>query len=123
VEGAIAANERLIREAEARLAERNGLSRSRLSEELFLPGGQYVGTYRRNIYTRTVSPQYRESLLDHLWSGSIPVETRSNYEGQWYKRPDGLIFGVRISRRHGITIDIIESSNPLLPRGFKVHGK
>jgi hypothetical protein len=30
---------------------------------------------------------------------------------------------IRISRRHGTTIDIIESSNPLLPRGFKVHAK
>ena len=50
-----------------------------------------------------------------------PVKGPEKYEGFVYERPDGLRFGVRRSVDHGETIDVIESGNSEIDRGFKVH--
>lgn len=125
VEGAILANESVVREAEARLAEFNALPASRSSETLFLPGGRDLGIRNRGAGkdVRTVERNEFSELFDGLLRGSKSTPSRPDYEGQWFERPDGLVFGVRISARHGLTIEIIRSSNPLLPQGYKVHAK
>jgi hypothetical protein len=127
VEGAIAANERIVREAEARLAGhgRRVVDSARYANELFLPGGQPVGSRLRGTKerTRTVSKSEMENLISRL-NVSDPVSLPGrDYPGQCFRQRDGTVIGVRISRHHGTTIDVIRSADPLLPSGFKVHAR
>jgi hypothetical protein len=124
-EGAILANESVVREAEARLAEFNALPAPRSSENVFLPGGRDLGSRNRGAGKdiRTVEQIEFDELFNGLLRGSRSTPVQSKYSGEWFERPDGLVFGIRISERHGLTIEIIRSSNPLLPQGYKVHAK
>lgn len=52
------------------------------------------------------------------------VAKPNSYRGQrTFIRPDGTVFGLRESREHGLTIDILRSHDPNVPNGFKVHRK
>jgi hypothetical protein len=53
--------------------------------------------------------------------GARRIEPDESYSGVQYKREDGSVFGLRISRDHGLTFDIIESGHPMIPPGFRIH--
>ena len=53
--------------------------------------------------------------------GARQIEPDSRYDGVWYKREDGLVFGLRLSAEHGLTLDVIRSNHPDIRPGFKVH--
>ena len=71
--------------------------------------------------TRTVTSSEFNSLLEALTPGSQVVQPPVGYRGFWYRRPDGSVIGVRQSEVNGITIDVIQSSHPVLRGGYKVH--
>jgi hypothetical protein len=125
VEGAIAANERIVREAEARLGDLGGGLRRGHISEIVSPGGTLVGVHAKGAgrEVRTCTEVEFSTMLEGLSSSGIPHATPHYYPGQFYRRFDGTIFGVRTSRRHGITIDIIHSPDPDIPRNLKVHKK
>lgn len=124
VEGEILANESAAMQATARLRE---LSRPEPvqgpMEEILMPNGQHVGMRYRtaNKWTRTVTPSEFNHLLESLTPGSQIVQSPPGYQGLWYRRIDGSVFGVRQSEDHGITIDVIQYDNPHIPNGYKVH--
>jgi hypothetical protein len=126
VEGEILANEATALQATARLRE---LSRPEPvrgpMEEILLPNGQQVGMRYRSASdrTRTVTSSEFDSLLEALTPGSQAVQSPPGYLGDWYRRPDGSIFGVRQSEVNGITIDVIQYNYPHIPNGYKVHQK
>jgi hypothetical protein len=96
IEGAITANENVLREAEARLAEFSLLPASQPSENLFRSGGHYIGMQQQRAgdEIRTITPTQRNELLAQLWRGAEPMATHPNYEGQWYRRPDGIVLAL-----------------------------
>ncbi|WP_374545012.1 hypothetical protein [Rhodoblastus sp.] len=96
---------------------------SRSIGDILSPNGEPVGYVypRTDSRTRTVSPGQFDQLQAQLMDGAVPVAAQTGYDGAWYQRGDGSIFGVRSSRTHGPTIDVIKDSNGNLPRGLKVH--
>lgn len=70
---------------------------------------------------RTVNPAEFETIRTNLMVGARLIEPDSRYDGVWYKREDGGIFGLRLSAEHGLTLDVIRSNHPDVPRDFKVH--
>lgn len=45
----------------------------------------------------------------------------SRYNGVRYQREDGSIFGLRLSRDYGLTLDVLESNNSAVRDGFRIH--
>jgi len=78
---------------------------------------------RARLGLRTVSPREFRDLLEAVSPDAVEVPSPPRYEGQWYQRPDGSIFGVRRSERNGITFDVIRSNHPSINSGDKVHKK
>jgi filamentous hemagglutinin len=99
----------------------SGLSMS----DILLPNGQPVGYVSRGAGAaiQTVSPSQFDGIQSALLDGAAPIATPSGYAGTWYQRSDGTIFGIRASLGSGATIDVIQSDNPNLPSGFKIHQK
>lgn len=131
IEGAIRHNEALAREADARFVE---LSRAGLDtnwsrrdpaplNDVVMPEGQMIGFRavgaRENI--RTVTPTEFESVRAELMVGARQIGTDRRYDGVRYQREDGSIFGLRLSRDHGLTLDVLESNHPSIPNGFRIH--
>ena len=71
--------------------------------------------------TRTVTPGEFEEIRRELMGGTRRIEPDAGYNGVWYKRQDGLIFGLRLSADHGLTLDIIQGNDPVIPRGLRIH--
>jgi hypothetical protein len=127
----IRAKEAETREAEARFmalsrvgyddsyARRGALT----SDELFVPGGERIGSRMPNSAenVRTVTPATFEELRTELMGGARRIDPDPEYNGVWYRRQDGSEFGLRISRDHGLTIDVLRSDHPLLRDGFRIH--
>jgi hypothetical protein len=90
--------------------------------DILAPNGEPAGVRDpgagKNV--RTVPPEEFEQIRTDLLSGAQLTRTPRDYPGVWRARPDGTVVGLRVSRG-GLAIDIIESSDKLLPRGFKVH--
>ena len=127
VEGAILTNESVVREAEARLADL-GLQSAlpdQTSREIIQPHGQTVGVHYRRAgeEIRTVTHAEFYELLARLSVDARPIASPARVRGEWYIRPDGTVFSVRASTRHGLTIDIIRTNDPLIPSRLKVHKK
>ena len=90
--------------------------------ELFAPRGERVGyasNYDRKV--RIVTPAEFETLRIEAMGGARQIEADAEYNGVWYKREDGSIFGLRLSADHGLTLDVIRSDHPIVKPGFKVH--
>jgi len=88
------------------------------------PGGWVEG--RSGQRTRTVSSSEFDQLKGQLLKDSQPIidPSRSGpYEGNLFVLRDGEIFGLRISRRHGETIDVFVRNTTRIDRGFKLHKK
>jgi hypothetical protein len=96
---------------------------SRSIGDILSPNGEPVGYVypRTESATRTVSAEQFEQLQAQLMDGAFPVATPTSYDGAWYQRGDGSLFGVRLSPKHGITIDVIEDKDANFPPNFKVH--
>jgi len=117
----IRAKEAETREAEARFmalsqARRDGPYTSpepRTFQEILAP--------RAGENIRTVNPAEFENIRTNLMVGARQIEPDSRYDGVWYKREDGAIFGLRLSAEHGLTLDVIRSSHRDVPQAFKVH--
>jgi hypothetical protein len=130
-EGMIAAKEAVTREADARFlalsrAGQDAPSRMRnppTEGEVLMPGGETIGNRApgadKNI--RTVTPETFERIRTELMAGAQRIEPTARYDGVWYRREDGSIFGLRLSRDHGLTLDVIESTDPRIPDGFRIH--
>ena len=87
--------------------------------EILAPGGKFAGPVRRRIMG--VSSNHFQELLSGLRSGASRTEAPVTYPGPAFKRQDGFVFGTRTSKKHGETIDILQSNNPLIPQNFKIH--
>ena len=89
-----------------------------------MPGGQEVGARNPGAGTgiRTVSPTEFDGIKSELLNGAKPIQTPTQYGGQWYQRPDGTEFGIRQSDT-GPVIDINKSNDAILKPGYKVHRK
>jgi hypothetical protein len=126
VEGQILANQSEVQQAAARLRELGAREpASRSLHDIFRPGGQILGSRqgRASGGTRTVTRPEFSDLLEALSPNAQPVPSPRSYEGLWYRRPDGSVFGVRRSKDSGITIDVIRSNHPSIDNGDKVHKK
>jgi hypothetical protein len=90
-----------------------------------MPNGDWVGfqniKYKENL--RTVSRIEFNEILGNLSSGSRSIPSRSNYRGLEFQRTDGTVWGVRASKNSDVTIDILETVDPLIPAKTKVHFK
>ena len=95
------------------------------AEATLLPNGQLIGVRnaRASGGARTVSPSGFQDLLAEISPGAEVIKTPEGYEGHWYRRTDGFVFGIRRSRNHGITFETIKNDNPIIGNGFKVHQK
>jgi len=124
VEGRILANQSEAQQAAARLRELNAREpTAKPLHDIFRPAGQMLGSRqgRASERTRTVTrPEFSE-LLEALSPYAQPIPAPRSYEGLWYQRQDGSVFGVRRSKDNGITIDVIRSNHPSVRDGEKVH--
>lgn len=126
VEGRIIANQSEAQQAAARLRELNAREpATKPLHDILRPAGKLLGSrhVRASEGTRTVTrPEFSE-LLEALSPNAQPVPSPRSYNGSWYQRPDGSVFGIRRSRDSGITIDVIRSNHPSIRDGEKVHKK
>ena len=126
----IRAKEAERQEAEARFM---ALSRARqdlpypmrdppTTAEVLAPGGNLVGYRdpRAGPNVRTVTAAEFENIRVDLMGGARQIEPTGRYDGVWYRREDKSEFGLRIGE-HGLTLEVIRSEHPLLPKGLKVH--
>ena len=94
--------------------------------ELLKPGGkeigQRLGSARPGI--RTVTKEEFQKLKAETLEGASETPARPDYLGKWYRRPDGSIIGVRLSPKHGETLEVVKSiDKTILENGYKVHHK
>jgi hypothetical protein len=94
------------------------------TEEILKPSGTEVGTQRQGVGNdiRTTTPSDFEAIERELLNGAKEIPA-SRYEGKWYQRSDGTVFGIRESATSGRTIDIIDGRSSGLRNGYKVHRK
>jgi hypothetical protein len=126
VEGRIQANQSEAQQAAARLRELGAReSASQAIHEIMLRNGQPIGTRsaRAKSDVRTVSREEFRDVLDSISPGAELMPSPPGYRGQWYRRPDGSIFGIRRSVQNGITVDVIRNDHSQINNGYKVHKK
>ena len=68
---------------------------------------------------RIVTPAECENIRLELMGGRMGPDPR--YDGVIYRREDGSEIGLRISRDHGLTLDVLRSNDPLIRNGFRIH--
>jgi filamentous hemagglutinin len=93
--------------------------------EVCFPNGNPIGVRipAEQPHVRTVlEPEFVEFLRDINCNG-VETVTPKNYKGVWYRNSFDEIIGVRFSSNYGLTVDVIRSNNPLVPRNFTVHYK
>lgn len=95
----------------------------RSTDEILVPEGRPIGFVKGGATPniRTVTTDEFATIRAELVSNSKEVATPPGYAGVWYQRPDGTIFGVRESSINGPTIDVVKSTAPAVPTGFKIH--
>ena len=124
VEGEIAANQSDALQAAARLRELGARELApKPPETTLIPNGQVIGRRqgRADGDTRTVTSSEFDEMLEAISPGAEMIRSPSAYNGHWYRRFDGFIFGIRKSPSNGITFDVIDYDHPIVNRGFKVH--
>ena len=90
--------------------------------EVLAPRGELVGDRSRyDQKVRIVSPAEFENIRTELMGGARRIEPSARYDGVWYKREDGSIFGLRLSRDYGLTLDVIEGIRPPVVNGIRIH--
>ncbi|MCB1476816.1 MAG: hypothetical protein H6883_08100 [Rhodobiaceae bacterium] len=90
--------------------------------ELVYPNGQIIGYVNRSATPdiRTVSPAEYQQLRQNLLNGARPIQNQ-RYGGSMFQRPDGFVFGLRQSKKHGETIDIWRREYPGFEQALMVH--
>lgn len=74
-----------------------------------------------NREIRIVTPSEFEAIRIELMGGAQRIEQDVRYDGVWYHRQDDSIIGLRLSRAHGLTLDVIRCDSPLIPPGFRLY--
>ena len=74
-----------------------------------------------NREIRIVRPAEFETIRIELMGGARRIEEDPRYDGVWYHRQDDSIFGLRLSRVYGLTLDVIRCGNPGIPPGFRLY--
>jgi hypothetical protein len=75
-----------------------------------------------NERVRKLDAETFDKFLLDMTRGTAETATPRVYEGQWYTRPDGTLIGVRMSLRHGLTVDIFDSGgHAALRPGVRMH--
>ena len=122
IEGAIAAAEAEMREARDRLLEIDSApAPSKSLDAIFRPGGVPIGK-PGDPDVSIVSRGEFDELLKGVVRGAEEITPAKTYQGLWYRRSDGTVFGLRRSKKNGLTIDIIDSlGNPALVPGRRFH--
>jgi len=122
IEGAIAAAEAEMREAQTRLLEIDRApAPSKSLDAIFRPGGVPIGK-PDDPDVSVVSRGEFDELLKGLVRGAEEITPAETYQGLWYRRSDGTVFGLRRSKKNGLTIDIIDSlGDPALEPGRRFH--
>jgi hypothetical protein len=117
VEGAIARNEAIAREASARYA-----AVTRPTADVLSPGGVHGGYVFRNSdpRIRTMSDQDFSRTSDALMAGARPMG-EYGINGVRYERWDGGRFGLRSSTQSGPTIDVFPSRDGSRPYVRRIH--
>ena len=122
IEGEIARNEAIIRQAEQHLsAMRISPLASPSQRACLAPEGRLLGIRGTSGFIREVNEREMEFIALNLANGARAV-SKPNYNGVWYVRRDGTEFGVRISRNFGFTIDIPQNKlEPITREGIRFH--
>lgn len=126
VEGQIQANQSEAQQATARLRELGaGEVRAQSMQQILLRDGRPVGLQnaRSRADVRTITREEFHTLLESISPGAELVPSPPGYRGQWYRRQDGSIFGIRRSEQNGITFDVIRNDHTQINNGYKVHKK
>jgi hypothetical protein len=126
IEGQILANQSEAQQATARLRELGvGKVRAQSMQQILLRDGRPVGSQnaRSRVDVRTVTREEFNNFLESISPGAELVPSPPGYRGQWYRRQDGSIFGVRRSEQNGITFDVIRNDHSQINNGYKVHKK
>ena len=124
VEGEIVANQSDALQAAARLRELGARELApKPPETTLIPNGQVIGRRqgRADGDTRTVTSAEFDEMLEAISQGAEIIRSPSAYNGHWYRRFDGFIFGIRKSPSNGLTFDVIDYDHPIVNRSFKVH--
>ena len=96
----------------------------RSTGDILKPGGKDVGTAAKGAGSdiRTVSPGDFNAIKRGMMDGATELPARADYAGKTFVRPDGSIFGLRVSPQSGETLDIFKSGvNSNVSPGYKVH--
>jgi hypothetical protein len=90
---------------------------------ILAPGGQPVGWVekRTKLNIRTVTATQFAALKEELLKNAAGPESDKDYDGKVYQLPDGERFGLRISKNHGETIDVMSRATTQLDRNLKIH--
>ncbi len=74
-----------------------------------------------NREVRIVTPAEFETIRIELMGGAAWIPADPPYDGVWYRRHDDSVFGLRLSRIYGLTLDVIRSDDPGIPPGFRLY--
>ena len=126
IEGEIRDAEVRLEAATTRLRELGDPAiREVATRSCLMPNGNWVGQQLnpREESLRTVTRGEFNSVLGDLLSGSKPTISPGRYEGLAFERGDGTTFGVRMSSKSDLSIDILRSGSPFISNKTKVHYK
>lgn len=111
------------REAEAHVRAIETYHANRPAIERLMPGGREVGEQLRGASDniRTLSSERFKPFVDFVLRDASELESYPRYEGRAFRLPDSSIVGLRYSRDHGETLDVLQSNHPIIENGYKVH--
>ena len=126
IEGEIRDAEYRLEAATTRLRELGDPAvREVATRTCLMPNGNWVGQQLnpREESLRTVTRSEFNTVLGSLLNGSNPTSSPGRYEGLAFERGDGTTFGVRMSNKSDLSIDILRSVSPSISNKIKVHYK
>ena len=96
----------------------NSVNKTNSIDDILNKNGKLIGYVNPGTTSnvRTITQSEFKELKNIIIKSGKKVKTNSNYNGQFYKLPDGSIVGIRNSKGSGETIDIIGTK-------FKIHQK
>lgn len=94
-------------------------------DSVLAPRGEPIGVANPGTRAsiRTVSPAEFDAIRSDILSDAVPASAPPSYPGTVFERPDGSLIGIRESLENGTTIDVLRSTSPAIPNGFRIHQK